>query len=497
MGYAIGVDLGSQGVTAQLLAPDGGLRDVARAACVLAYPRPGWAEGDAGGWWDALATVVGSLLQRNRLTGSDVTAIAFGSQVDGAVILADDGAVLRPPILWLDRRAEEETASLALQLPASRFRELSGLNVDSSHLAPKLMWLRNHESAAFERATSYHLPGSWIVQRLTGAAVIDYSNASSTLLYDIRSRAWSPELAQAASLDTDRLPELATATTEAGRLTTMVAAELGLSTTCIVAVGCGDEHAAALGAGVLAPGPVCDIAGTAEPVLVAAFEPILDETGLVETHAHADPRCWLVENPGFVSGGSVRWFNDTIARTTYDELTDLAAQVMPGADGVLFVPSLSGAMTPRWNGKAKGTFHGLSLATGIPELARAVFEGCAFAVRDVVDRFAALEMPTDEIRVVGGGSASDLLLQMKADVTHRPVRRLVNAEATSTGACMVAGVAAGTFRDLDEAADALVSLEQACREPSESVAPAYEEAYRAYRALYDAVEPTFARNERQ
>ena len=495
VGYAIGVDLGTQSLRARLLRPDGTLAGEAGAAHGVTYPRPGWAQSDTEDWWAGLVRVVRALLDGHHLAPTDVTSLAFGSQVDGIVIVDAADQVLSPAIIWMDRRSEVEASWLGGRLSTARFRELSGLNVDSTHVAPKLLWLRAHEPRAFGRAARFHLPGSWAVARLTGSVVVDHSNASSTLLYDIGTRGWSDELIRAADLSPPRRPRGGAATGEAGPLTVAAAAALGLSTDCMVAVGCGDEHAAALGAGVIAGGvgAVCDIAGTAEPLAIAATTPALDETGLVETHANADPMSWLIENPGFVSGGSVRWFNDTIARSTYDDLTRLASEVPPGADGVLFLPALSGAMTPRWNGRARGVFHGLSTATGVPQLARAVFEGCAFGVRDIVDRFEAMGLGRGEIRVVGGGSVSPALLQMKADVTGRLVRRVANPEATSVGAAMIAGVMAGTFSNLDEAAAALVRLDPATYEPSSIVGGQYEDAYRAYRALFDAVEPTFDR----
>ena len=138
-------------------------------------------------------------------------------------------------------------------------------------------------------------------------------------------------------------------------------------------------------------------------------------------------------------------------------------------------------------------FHGLSMAHGVSHMARAVFEGCAFGLRDIVDRFGELGLGEGEIRVVGGGSRNDFLLQLKADVTRKPVRRVVQPEATALGAAMIAGVAAGTFASLDEAAAALVSLDPTTYEPDPATTAGYDDAYATYRALYDAVEPLFDR----
>jgi xylulokinase len=256
-------------------------------------------------------------------------------------------------------------------------------------------------------------------------------------------------------------------------------------------VGTGDEHGASLGAGGIHPGIVIDITGTAEPVCVAATTPIIDETGLVETHAHADPRVWLVENPGFVSGGSVAWFTATLgggqSAAQLDE--EAATATRPGADGLTFLPTLSGATAPRWNDRARGACSGLSLNHERAHLYRALLEGCTFALRDIVDRLDAMGLAGDEIRVVGGGARSPLWLQMKADVTGRAVRVMATDESTALGAAMLAGIGAGTFADLDDAVERLAVVEPTGYEPDASALPAYDEAYGRYRALFDALEP--------
>jgi len=493
VGHVIGIDLGSQSLKGLLLDPGGILVGEAARPYDMDCPHPAWAQEDPADWWRAIREVVAELMATAGLRASDVTGLAFASQVDGVVPVDAAGKVLHPAIIWLDRRAEAETEALGRRVDDAAMFRTSGLNLDSSHVAPKILWLREHAPDAYRDAATFHLPGSWAVARLTGAAIVDHSNASSTLLYDVGVRDWAPLLLRAADIDPARLPRVAGSTDVAGTLTAAAAEALGLTTACLVAVGSGDEHAASLGAGVLGPGPICDIAGTAEPVAVAAAAPVFDETRLVETHAHADPRSWLIENPGFVSGGSVRWFNDTIGRTTFDDLCAQAAVLPPGAHGLAFLPALSGAMTPRWNGKARAVFHGLSMAHGVSHMARAVFEGCAFGLRDIVDRFGELGLGEGEIRVVGGGSRNDFLLQLKADVTRKPVRRVVQPEATALGAAMIAGVAAGTFASLDEAAAALVSLDPTTYEPDPATTAGYDDAYATYRALYDAVEPLFDR----
>lgn len=491
--YAIGCDVGSQSLKGILLDPAGRLVGQASAAYDVHYPHPAWAEQDSLDWRVALGEVIAHLLRDAAIGPDAIGALGLASQVDGLVAVDAAAEPLHPAIIWLDRRGTDQVRGLREAVDPDEVRRITGLNCDASHVAPKILWLRDEHPDIFERAAGLLLPGSALVAWLTGERVIDHANASSTLLYDLASGTWSPRMLDVAGLDVGRLGTIHPAAQVVGRLRPAAAEALGLTTTTRVVTGTGDEHGASLGAGGIRPGVVIDITGTAEPVCVAATTPIIDETGLVETHGHADPRVWLVENPGFVSGGSVSWFTETIGGGASPAALDAEASTTtgPGADGVTFLPTLSGATAPRWNDRARGVYAGLSLNHGRAHLFRALLEGCTFALRDIVDRLDAMGLAGDEIRVVGGGARSPFWLQMKADVTGRPIRVLATDEATALGAAMLAGVGAGTFRDLDEAVERLTVLEPRVFDPDHSTRAAYGDAYDRYRRLFDAVEPGF------
>lgn len=400
---------------------------------------------------------------------------------------ADGHATAAAPI-WMDRRATAESRALAAAMPGDRLRAVTGLNLDASHGAPKIAWLR----ANAPHADGYLVPAAYLVARLTGRRVMDPANASCLLLFDVANGGWSAPLLEALGLEAALLGEVRPATEVAGELQPAIAETLGLPERCRVAVGTGDEHAACVGAGVLRPGITADITGTAEPVAAAADRPLIDEQGLVETHAHVPPGRWLIENPGFVSAGSVRWLAEDVLGCAQTEIGDLAAGVPSGADGVLFLPALGGAVTPRWNDLARAGFTGLAIGHDRRHLARAVLEGCAFALRDIVERLAAMGLAGDRIRVVGGGARSRTWLQIKADVTGRSVEVATEPEATALGAALVAAVAAGWYRDLDEASAATLSLAEDTFQPDPAAIRVYDEAYARYRAAWDALEPTFA-----
>jgi xylulokinase len=491
MGYIIGADVGSQSVKVLMMDSDGAAVATATAECRLSHPAPGWAEQHPDDWTRALAQGVREARERASVAPGDVDVLALASQVDGLVAVDAELRALRPAIVWLDRRATRQSDALRHAVGEDELVARTGLNPDASHTAPKAMWLRDEEAEIYARTRWLAPVGAHLNGWLTGVVVQDHGHASSTLLYDLAAREWSEQLVESAGLDADRLPPIRSAADVIGTLRPAAAEALGLATSCRVAVGTGDDHAAAVGAGALDPGVVVDITGTAEPVAVPSAEIVLDDERLVETHAHAVDDRLLVENPGFVSGGSTQWLA-RVSGVTQAELFARAGAAPPGADGVLFLPSLSGATAPRWNDRMRGAFGGLALSHDFSNMARSVLEGCAFALRDIVDRLAALGLAGEELRVVGGGAQSQLWLQIKADVTGRPVRPLEGPFATSTGAAMLAGVAGGCFRDLAEAATRCVRLAPEPVLPRPALAATYGEAYAKYRRLFDGIEGALA-----
>ena len=490
--HTIGIDVGSQSVKGCLLDPDGEVVAVGRQACAMSHPAAGWAEQDPAEWETGLESVVRQMLSAAGIDGGEVGQLGLASQVDGVVPIDAALRPLRSAVIWLDRRAAGQATTL---LEAVGERELfarTGLVCNASHTAPKMMWLRDEEPEVYAAARCLPSVGGYLAGRLTGEVVQDHANASSTLVYDIGAAAWSERLVEAAGLEMDLLPEVRDSTELIGPLTAEAAARLGLSTECRVIVGTGDEHGAALAAGLLAPGLIADVTGTAEPVAAVAAELTLDEAGLVETHAHAVPGTLLVENPGFVSGGSTLWLAESVLHCRQEELFARAAEAPPGSDGAMFLPTLSGAMAPRWNDAMRGAFAGIAMNHSDCHLARAVLEGCAYALRDIVDRLDALGLGGEEVRVVGGGARSPLWLRIKADVLGRPVRPVLAEEPTALGAAMLAALAGGAFADFEEAVARAATPAPEPIAPRAECAEVYEHGYAAYRRLYDGIEGSLA-----
>jgi xylulokinase len=500
--YVLGCDVGSQSTKMLLLTLDGQVAGEAAAGYNIDHPQPVWAEQPVQRWTNAFQQATRELLATTGVAPDHIRALGLASQVEGVVPVDAAGKPLRPAIIWMDRRSAAQCARVREAAGDAAVFDLTGLNLDPSHVAPKMQWIAEQEPELYARAARLDMPGSYMGFYLTGESAVDYSIASATLLLNIRERAWSAEMCGHFGIDQGLLPPLQAATAPLGRLRRSVAEAVGLSPETPVVTGSGDEHAACLGAGVVAAGLIGDIAGTSEPVCAAVAAPAFDPTRLVETHCHADPDFWLLENPGFVSGGSYRWLRDQFGAeevraaaaggpSDYARLDALAAGVPSGAEGLIFLPSMMGATSPTWNEAARGAFAGLTLAHTRAHFARAVLEGSAFAVRAITDQMQTIGVLASEMRVMGGGAKSALWNQIKADVIGLPVVVPEATETTALGAALLALVGSGTYASLAEACPQVVRLRQRF-EPRPETKAAYDDAYGKFRRVYASLEPVIS-----
>jgi xylulokinase len=439
---------------------------------------------------------------RLAAAGRPIAALSFGSQLDGLVATDRAGRVLRPALIWSDRRAGAECERLAETVDADALRELTGCNLDPGHVAAKIAWLRSHEPELDRDVSAYLLPGSWMAWQASGELAVDPSNASSTGLLDPARMVWCEEACTAFSVEPERLADVRPAEAVLGPIAPWLREATGLPAATQVVLGAGDEMAAVLGAGVVEPGEVCDVMGTAEPVCAVIAEPASGAPAVVELHPHAVPGRWLLENPGWLSGGAYRWFRDElggpeIARAAatgadvYELLNALARAAPPGAGGVSWVPALSGAMTPEWNASARAGWFGLTAAHGRAHMARALLEGNAMALRDVVEAIGAAGHRLNGLVCVGGGARGDLLLSIRAHVTGLSVCRPLDVETTARGAAMLAAAGAGIHPSVAAAARAMAGprAEPVAADPE--LRAVYDALHARHLRLYAALRPLF------
>jgi xylulokinase len=485
----IGADVGTQSLKVAVL--DDRLRTVGRAARSYqpSYPRPGWVEQAPRLWTDALGPAIAEALQAAGARPTDVRAIGFCGQLDGCIAVDAGGNALSPCLIWMDRRASAEIEDVS----PDRVRSECGLVLDPGHLGAKARWLSRHLSDQAPIAR-FHQPISFMVEQLTGEAVIDHALASTSMLYSLDRRRYDPALLAEFDLSESQLPRIAAAETRAGTLNRRGAALTGLPEGIAVAVGTGDDFGTPLGAGFNAPGRVAAVLGTGEVVGGLHPTPLRDASGLLETHAYPGG-AFFIENPGWFSGGSITWICQLLHIPDLAALNALAAEVPAGADGLTFLPALTGAMAPEWQPAARGCFYGMTAAHGRGHMVRAVLEGCAFAMRDVVERLDQLSVDAWSLLLIGGGAHSRLWAQMRADIVQRPVELPNCIDCAPIGAALLAAVAGGAARDLPEAVAAL-SDGHTDLEPDPRQADAYDAAHDRYRQLFGALRPLFTEQPR-
>ncbi len=475
-----GIDVGTQSLKAVICDEQLALRGAYSASYPVHYPQPGRAEQDPRDWEAALAPAIAGALAAAGATADDIGALAIVGQLDGCIAVDDACAPLHNALIWQDRRAIDQTTLVR----APQLFALAGQVADPSHFAPKLVWLREQLGSA-RRPARYHQPVSYLVERLTGVAVMDPSLASTCMMMELSSGTWAPALLDAFTIDELTLPAIRPTCAVAGELTAEGSTLTGLRAGTLVAVGTGDDFSNPLGAGIVGPGPIAVTIGTAEVVGALAATPILDRAPepMVETHAYPTGG-FFVENPGWLSGGAIKWACQLLGIASSRAFDELAAKAPSGAAGVTFVPALAGAMTPVWRPHARGTLHGLAAGHGPAHIARAVLEGLAFACRDVIDRLGTLDLPRERVVLLGGGAHSRVWAQIRADVIGLRHETVANPDTSPIGAAMIASVAAGIHADLIAAA-ALIAQPRELFRPSDRL----DDEYERYRKLVTQLAP--------
>lgn len=481
----LGLDIGTTGARAVAVDESGRLRASASAQFELSMPRPGWAEQDPGLWWQASRQVLGEVAAACE---GEVVGLGLGGQMHGSVFLDSSGEVIRPALLWNDQRTLRQCEEITEAIGAARLLEVAGNPALTGFQAPKILWLREEEPEAYARVRHVLLPKDYVRYLLAGELATDVSDASGTLLLDVRRRDWSGELLAALGLPAEWFPEVFESTNEAGRVGSSVARELGLPAELPVAAGAGDNAAAAVGIGVIREGIASSSIGTSG-VLFAhcdAFTP--DPLGRIHAFGHAVPSAYHVMGVTLAAGASLAWWRSVLADgSSYDDLAKLAAEVPPGSEGLVFLPYLFGERSPHLDPQARGAFVGLSARHTKGHLTRAVMEGVVFSLRQSLDIVRELGVPIEEIRAIGGGAKSPVWLQLQADIYGVPVKKMTVDEGPAYGAALLAGVAAGVFTDV---ADACRSVKVShVVEPNPQVVQVYEDVYAAYRELYGPLKP--------
>ena len=489
MRVSIGIDLGSSRVKLLALDEAGESLGVTMASYSTESRRAGYAEQNPDRWWDALRLAMSELLARPALRGARVEALGMTGQMHGAVFLDAEGSAVRPAVMWSDGRAEAETAEIEQRISREELVALTGNRSNVSFTAPKIMWVARHEPEVMART-------SWIVQpkdalraRLTGEIGGDVSDASATLLFDLRARTWSDEICRRLDINRGLLAPLKESEALAGGLREDAARALGLPAGIAVAVGGADAPTAALGLGLASEagsdGTVLISLGTGGQVLAPVASPRIDPEGRLHGLCHVVPGQWCVMAAILSAAASLDWVVRLLKPGDPNgarELLAAAAKVPAGSDGLLFLPYLRGERTPHFDPSASGALVGMRIHHGPAEMTRAVLEGVAFALGEGMDLMRGLGLEP-KAGVVAGGGVNRLWQQIIADVLNMPVTLGATEHASGRGAALLGAVAAGIAPSTTQSTWPLPG-DTRVMEPDPTNARLYAERSAVYRELY-------------
>lgn len=493
MSYVLGIDVSTTATKAVLVDEAGAVAGIGTSEYGFDQPRPMWTEQEPALWWDGTIAAIRQVLAETRADPADVGAIGLTGQMHGLVLLDAADRVLRPAILWNDQRTAHACEEIRAAVGARRLIEITGNDAVTGLTAPKLVWVAHHEPEVWSRTAHVLLPKDYVRLQLTGEHALDKADGAGTLLFDLARRDWSDEVTAALGIPAAWLPPTFEGPAVTGQVSAAAAAATGLRAGTPVVAGGGDQSANAVGVGVVSPGAAALSLGTSGVVFAATNAPLYDPLGRVHAFCHAVPDRWHMMSVMLSAAGSLRWLRDAIAPAEgFGDLVATAADVPAGSDGLVFLPYLSGERSPHPDPLARGAFVGLTLGHDRRHMVRALLEGVAFGLRDGLDLMSAAGMPAPrEIRASGGGIASPLWRQVLADVLEAELVTVNTTEGAAFGAALLATVAAGWHRAVDDAVAATVRTAPAATPGPD--ATRYREAHAAYRELYPALAPFFHR----
>jgi xylulokinase len=502
MSVYLGIDIGTSGTKTLAMQADGKILAQTTVTYPLHSPRPGWSEQNPDDWWHAAIASVQRVLAQGHIKPGEVRGIGLSGQMHGSVFLDKSHKVIRPALLWNDQRTAAECAEI--EEAAGGRKKLIQLVANpalTGFTAPKILWLRNNEPKNFAKCVQVLLPKDYVRFRLTGEFATEVSDASGTLLLDVKKRDWSTKLLGLLDLDRSLLPQVYESEEVSGKLSETAAQALGLYPGVPVVGGGGDQAASAIGNGIVKGGVVSATMGTSGVVFAYSDQMQIDPEGRVHTFCHAVRDKWHVMGCVLSAGGSLQWYRNNLAQTEvaeaqrlrtdpYELLTRQAAEAPAGSEGLYFLPYLTGERTPHADPYARGAWVGLSLRHSRPHLIRSVMEGATYAMRDCLEIIQGMKIPVKEIRLSGGGARSPFWRQMQADIYGQPVSTINAEEGPAYGVALLAAAGTGAYKNVVEACKATIRVVSETKPDADSK-KRYNRFYPQYGELYRSLKGNF------
>jgi len=493
----LGLDIGTTSVKAVVYRTDGTAAGASSLPTPTHIPRPGWAFYRPDELWETVVRAIRGALA-DLPNPEQIKAVAVASVGESGVLVDAGGAATTDSIAWFDIRTRPQARWLAERIGKDELFARSGLSLQPIFSLNKLLWHREHEPDAWARSVRWLMLADFIAYQLSGQSATDLSLASRTLMLDLHQKRWHEETLIQAEIDQNRLAPLVPGGTPLGYVTAGASALTGLPVTAVVASGGHDHVCGALAAGVTQPGQMLNSLGTAEALFLPTEQPLVDPKAGRQGYtqgAHVVGGGYYAFAGQYTSGASIEWLRELLGASddpvAYEQLITGAERVPAGSLGVLFLPHLRLASPPYDDPRSRGALIGLTMDAGRDDVTRAVLEGLAFESRSTLEPLLTYPQvtPPQSVVAIGGGTRNPLLMRVKASVSNLN-HHVVNAdEATALGAALLGGLAAGVYRDVDEAVGAMLYSQQTIA-PEPSEVPVYETIYReVYQRIYLSVAP--------
>lgn len=489
----LGIDVGTSAVKALLVEPDGTIAARCSKPYPLMTPQPGWSEQRPTDWWAGSCTAIKEILRTSGVDPSRIKAIGLTGQMHGMVPLDATGEAIRPAMLWNDQRSQAQCDEIHERVGRAEVIRITGKPMLPSFTAPKVLWMKQHEPESFEKLATVLLPKDYLRYRLSGVLASDVADSSGTSYFDVSTRSWSPAMLDAVGLTPGQVPSLAESCEVSSTVSATAAVETGLPEGTPIVAGAGDQAAEGIGSGIVSPGEVSVAVGTSGVAFAATNSSDAEPDGSIHTYCSAVPGGHHVMGVMLAAGGSFTWLRNALypdlpdIPESFTEVIDRASWIKPGAAGLVFLPYLTGERCPHPDPTARGCFVGLTPQHNRDHMAKAVLEGVAMGLRDLIELIPADEEradpPIGSIRVTGGLTRSKVFRQLCADVWGCPVTCPAVVEGAAFGAAILAMVGAGLHASVEQAASEIV------RDVSTTSPGPASDAYNAIHARYAALYP--------
>ncbi len=483
----MGIDIGTSSVKTAIFNEKGEMLSLASRPYNFEVLKPGYAEQDPEVWWNAVVETIQVSLKRFKGDPTSVRAVGFSGQMHGLVPLDSNGNVVRKAILHCDVRAGDVMQSMSDAGTYGVISERTMNPVFPGFQLVSLCWLRKHEPEIYEKIHTVVCPKDYVRFRMTGLIGAEHTDASGTLLYDMRREQWSPEVFESVALDLTMAPQPIHISYEvASKILPEVARITGLSKETLVVYGGADQAMHSLGNGIYEPGVMMATIGTSGQVLALTQEPVQNIQLNTHTFRHVADHTWYGLAAILHAGSTLNWFRRNFAEaSSYDDLSIMASQVKPCAEGLVFFPCMGGERTPYLDPETRGMFSGISMRHGRGHFARAIMEGVSFAMRNGIGIMECLYGRSDKLICAGGGVKGHVWAQIQADIYGREIYISKTSEQACLGAAIVAGIGVGVFSNLEEGSASMVGEINDVIYPIEENVKQYNEFYeKIYKDLY-------------